>query len=207
MPLIYLPEPNAVLLHLPKSGGLSIRGKPSEKIKGCWPGRRVVTNKHIPENFPMDRCFGCHRHPLTHFLSGYHFFLKKYAKHPKKWNINMAINVLENDAIRIIGRRGKHNKQRMPCLLKHHIAPHTSPEFRSHLVKHWLAFENYEEDFRRLCTDFLNVPIPELPHNNKAPGPRDWRSELSDVQLTRLVSIYINDFEFFGYPIPDIRST
>lgn len=202
MSFFYLPKPNAVMLHLPKAGGLSIRGKSKLGITGVWPSKKRVTihlANEIPKTWPMDRCFSCHRHPLTHFLSGYRFCNKMWGKGGQRFTIDEVIDILCDDTISVVPKpkaAGAH------VLFKHHMAPYTSIEFGIDQVKYWMRFERYHEDFEKMCKEFLDVPVPKLPKSNSAPGSRCWEDELTAQQIDRLVEVFSEDFEYFGYERP-----
>jgi hypothetical protein len=86
---------------------------------------------------------------------------------------------------------------------------HALPQFRhlvddngEYLVDFVGRFENMEQDFAYICSQ-LGVENIQLPHVNKT--KHDHYSKYYDQELIdRVVELYIEDIEFFGYDFEDL---
>jgi hypothetical protein len=146
----YLKDINAVFVHIPKTGGSSIRGG---LFKNEFEG---PLHLHWPEHWPLSRSFAFVRDPVERFLSG--------------WR-NKAPNWPAREVIRVIRERDGNYfrfQKNLKSRLIHHLLPQSDPLYRLWQVKQIGWFGRLETDLSQILNG-LGHPMKEpLPKHNSS---------------------------------------
>ncbi|WP_417809581.1 sulfotransferase family 2 domain-containing protein [Thioclava sp.] len=185
-------EPEIVFIHLPKTGGTSVRDALGE-LQGRYFG-------HIPEKFRGRLCLAVVREPRARFLSAFRMFKfgnkleNDYYAEPR-WpdlTISQALDVLENPWV---GFDRSHRS--IPWNLKHHIIPQTH-EFNC--LRHAdtvLRFETLEEDFTQFCAE--QGIFAQLPRLRASRGGREDEEVWSAHDEDRFNRLFADDYRMLNY--------
>jgi len=189
MSCFYIGQIDAVFVHIPKTGGLSIRsGVYGGKYQ--WP----VFDEPWPSHWPKDRVFAFVREPMDRFASGV-AYCRKYF--PVEWA--QAVEWLRDKRL---GQRC--HKHRPAEFLRHHLIPQTHPYNRIDTVTHLGRFEALQDEFDRIAAE-LGIEPQALPTLNSTDRPH-WRDAIPAELIPEIVDIYAEDFDRLGYPVPDIET-
>jgi len=189
-------HPKCVFIHIPKTGGSSIR-------RGFFEGNYKKTAKgKIPLLWRRYYKFAFVRNPYTRFLSCYRMF--RWGMDKTKWN-NMIdegltferfMEIARDDSIDIWKRDTYEEK------LRHHAIPQTHPDNCLEYADFVGRFENLNEDFKKVC-DHLGIE-GELPHLNISGGKKKDDVVLTDEIIEFIQDYYAEDFKQLNYdPNPD----
>lgn len=193
MSFFHLPAVNAVQLHLPKTGGLSLRntkkhhaGHGRDFTPGIWSaGASTVVHDptHIPKDWPMGRCFTFVRHPIDRFVSAWKYCLP---------------NLSAEEFLKYVKQR-QDPKGNTAC---HHAMPQMHPFYHYNLAAWSGRFELYASEISRLCR-WLAVPdiSDKLPRVNTTKRRR-WEDEVESKLIPEVVAFYEADFRLLGYEKP-----
>lgn len=183
MSAFYIKAINCVFVHIPKTGGISIRiGLFDGAVEGPVQGREEW---HV--HWPRDRVFAFVRHPLDRFVSGLHYC---------ECSAEEALAWLKDD--RLGQRPIRANK---PEWVRHHLLPQTHAYNQLDRVVYIGAFERLQESFAEVA-EYFNFPHAELPHMN-ATHHRLWEAEIPADLLAEVVDYYRLDFLTFDYAMPE----
>ncbi|MFT5185704.1 MAG: hypothetical protein ACI84C_002852 [Flavobacteriales bacterium] len=186
-----LQNPDIVFIHLPKTGGTSVR-KAWGKNTGQFFG-------HIPERYGHLDTFAAIREPKDRFLSAFKMFkfgndLAKdfYSKaRLPDLTISDALDVLDNPWI------GFDSSQRsLNWNLKHHILPQTHPFNCLHRAKNIFRFENLDSELSEYFLK-LNAPL-ELEKLRSSLSP-SLDEVWSDGDKERFRELFAEDYACLGY--------
>ncbi|WP_300013694.1 sulfotransferase family 2 domain-containing protein [uncultured Roseobacter sp.] len=188
-----LRDPKVVFVHLPKTGGKTVRSA----LGGCVENRFFG---HIPDEYAQLLRFAIIRDPKTRFLSTFRMF--KYGNAldgdgyaEPRWpdlTISTALDVLDDPWI---GFDRSHRT--LTWNLKHHILPQTHPFNCLAEAQRILRFENLQADFDQLCAQ-LDVPskVIELPEPiNQQQNEDVWGRE----DEARFLKIFYQDYKALDY--------
>lgn len=181
-----LKDPECVLIHIPKTGGSTIR-------RGVWAdnydGPEFWT---IPDEWNQYFKFAFVRHPLERFVSAWADFtqLRTY-----QGTIDDFVDVVTDESV-IFDERRKTAKER----IRHHTIPQTHPFNCLQMADFVGRHENYLADLeyvlKRVGKKAETIPaIRKTAHDG-------WRSVLSGENLSRLIEFYEKDFDDLGYAKP-----
>lgn len=188
-----LQNPNAVFIHLPKTGGTSVRKALNSSIHARFFG-------HIPQQHAPLPHFSVIRDPKQRFLSAYRMF--KYGNVLKgdhyaapRWpdlTISQALDVLEDPWI---GYDRSHRT--LEWNFKHHLIPQTHPFNCLALAKTVLRFEHLSTDFARLCRALgVSAELPKLRRSLKDHAEHDaWKG----ADIDRFMEIFKHDYKYLRY--------
>lgn len=187
-----LKDPKAVFIHLPKTGGTSVRTA-FGGIEGRFFG-------HIPNKFIHLKSFAVIREPKARFLSAFRMFKfgnkldGDYYSQPR-WpdlTISKALDVIEDPWI------GFDRSQRvLPWNLKHHIIPQTHPFNCLSYAKNLLRFETLEVDFLRICAEMgVSAELPKLRISLGEGAVEDSWCQADEVRFSKL---FAGDYHELGY--------
>lgn len=182
MPLVYITKHKAVLVHIPKTAGVSIRSALSNgQIQGPIEGLNP-----IPESWPLDRSFAVVRHPLDRFVSACSFL----GLSPDE-----GVDILRDKSI-----APTPSLSRPKGCAKYHLLPQTDGFNRLSLAKHVLRFEQLQDEYNALAVE-LGLPRVNLPKLNCS-DHETWQKVLTKTQVNKLCRIYTNDFKQLKYKRP-----
>ena len=188
-----LHSPDAVLIHIPKTGGTSIR-------KGVWAGRYdPPAFGEIPAAWQPLFKFAFVRHPFSRFVSAYKMFTDGTHNEPdwsmphdaRPLTVAAFIDIVLDDEIIFEERR-----QRFEEKIRHHTIPQTHPFNCLGLADFVGRYENLEQDFASIAAR-VGVPA-QLPHMHRTEHGH-WSHCLSQRERDRLWMFYREDFEQLGY--------
>jgi hypothetical protein len=191
-----LKSPDCVLIHIPKTGGTSIR-------KGIW-GCNYVGPVFglIPDEWSSCFKFCFVRHPLQRLISSWKMFTYG-AEGDQQWRlpsdareltISAFIDIVLDESIIFDERRRTFEEK-----IRHHTIPQTHPFNCMDLADHVARFENYTEELQNIC-HLVGINIGTIPkmHFTK---PLIWSEVLHGRDLERCLEYYENDILSFGYSI------
>jgi hypothetical protein len=184
--------PNLVFIHVPKTGGTSVR-KAFGQVEGRYFG-------HLPERFRRLPKLAVVREPKQRFLSALRMFKygnqlegDYYAK--ARWpelTISKALDVLEDPWI---GFDRSHRN--IPWNLKHHILPQTHPFNCLFYADHILRFETLEDDFKDYCAKLgFSAQLPRLRVSRGRQAPEEvWTAQ----EEARFEQLFESDYRVLNY--------
>jgi hypothetical protein len=192
-------KPNIVFIHLPKTGGTSVRD-----ALGSFEGRYFG---HLPEKFRHRHCLAVVREPRARFLSAFRMF--KYGNKLEgdyyaepRWpdlSISEALDVVEDPWI---GFDRSHRS--IPWNLKHHIIPQTHEFNCLYYADTVLRFEMLEQHFSNFCTEQgIGVQLPRLRVSHDGGEHEDVWSAQDDERFNR---IFADDYRVLNYA-PGVTSS
>ena len=194
MAVFLLNNPTCVLIHIPKTGGTSIRngvfgGDYEGPVQGEVP---IAWQKHFAFCFvrnPFDRLVSAWK-MFTHGMS------KSNWEYPSDGNPKLSLreflDIVIDESIPFDGARATFEEK-----IRHHTMPQTHP---FHCIEHadFIGrFESLKSDFEVVC-DKLGIAGP-LPHWNQTIPTDDYR-EFYDLQTLKIArEFYADDLREFGY--------
>lgn len=193
MAVFYFPGHNCVLIHIPKTGGASIR---NGFFQGAYEG---PAQGEIPEEWAHCYKFAFVRNPFDRLISAWKMFTDgmentkwKYPADAKP-NISLEnfLDIVRDESIPYDGLRTTFERK-----IRHHTLPLTHPF-------HCLDQADFIGRFESLNSDFLEVckklgAEGELPHMNRTQHSsyQDY-FDRNTIKITQ--TIYQDDLTRFGY--------
>ena len=181
-----LKNPNCVLIHIPKTGGSTIR-------KGIWQSNYDGPEfGKIPPEWNTHFKFAFVRHPLQRLISAWADFSQK---RDFRGDIKEFVEIVIDDKI-IYDERRKSLAER----IRHHTIPQTHPFNNLELADFVGRYENFKKDLSHVLSKvgMSEVDVPVL--NKSTHG--DWRDHLSGSTLEIAIDFYKNDFHQLDYELP-----
>ncbi|MDE4276778.1 sulfotransferase family 2 domain-containing protein [Phaeobacter gallaeciensis] len=188
-----LKNPSVVLVHLPKTGGTSVRNALGGNVERRFFG-------HLPKDYRHLTSLAIIREPKARFLSAFRMF--KYGNKLEgdyyaepRWpdlTVSKALDVLEDPWI------GYDRSQRsLDWNLKHHLLPQTHPFNCLHVARTIIRFETLDADFSRFCeTMGLSAELPQLRGSFGKQLPEEpW----SNADNERFEKMFGDDYHHLGY--------
>ncbi len=199
MSIFLLLQPRCVLIHIPKTGGTSIR-------KGVWGGRyEGPAFGSVPKEWGREFKFAFVRHPLNRLTSAYRMFTEGAIGDPS-WNLpadartlrfEEFLEIVLDDSI-IFDHRRKTFEEK----IRHHTIPQTHPFNALREADLIGRYERLQHDFSDIAARIgLNdSQLPRIHFTNSKP----YTAYFNQRQLDRMVEYYKDDFEKLKYPLPSI---
>jgi hypothetical protein len=200
MPLFHLNRPPCLFVHLPKTGGNSIRNVVfARNYEGPWFG------DELPPEWRDLFSFSFVRNPYDRLVSAWKMFTQGTAD--DAWHLPEGgpIRLTLAETIRLgmdpdaLFGHPRYNEVRPTPLvrLKNHILPQCHPYHGLRHVEFIGRFENLQEDFARVA-DRLGLPVRELPRSNWT--QRGNYRDYYDAETLRLAQQYFaEDLDRFQY--------
>ena len=191
-------EPRCVFLHVPKTGGSSIRlGFFENNVEGPQQGS-------IPEQWQDLFTFTFVRHPLDRLVSAWQMFAGGMENSVWEWpeehrdiSLGSFLDIARDDSIPFDGRRETSERK-----IRHHALPQTH-EFHCLEQADFVGkFESLNEDFKTVLKRLDFETSKSLPHWNKTNRESDFLKYFSAEELKSAVEFYREDFEQLGYAFP-----
>ena len=181
-----LKDPDCVFIHIPKTGGLSIR-------KGVWKGNYDgPVFGYIPEEWQHLFSFAFVRHPLQRLVSAYNMFTS-IANGDSEMTIESFLDIVTDESI-IFDERRKTLEER----IRHHTIPQTHPFNCLDKAQVVGRQECFDSDFSVITEGFgVDRIAPKL---NMTSGIH-WSLILDKVSKDRATEYYREDFKLLGYLI------
>ncbi|MCA0921584.1 sulfotransferase family 2 domain-containing protein [Pseudooceanicola nanhaiensis] len=181
-----LRDPDCILIHIPKTGGSSIR-------RGVWQSRYDgPAFGEIPADWPQVFRFAFVRHPLERFVSAYADFTQIRGY---KGDMETFAAITMDDSI-AYGEERSGRQER----IRHHTIPQTHPFNCLHLADEIYRYEDYANEVSRLAAR-TGVAFGELAHRRKT-DHAGWEAQIPDALRAPLIAFYAEDFTRLGYPLP-----
>lgn len=198
-----LKNPDAVFIHIHKTGGTSIR-------KGVWKGRqRGQAMGHIPGDWDRSLLrFAFVRDPLSRFLSVWRMFTQGtenypgdvLVRNPSTLTLDEFFDIVRDESI-VYDHRRKTNEER----IRHHAIPQTHPFNCLREARFVGRYETLAEDFARVARH-LRIP-PALPRlNTTGTQPEDPDGTLGPRLAAAVRDYYREDYRFLEHELPRYRT-
>lgn len=196
-----LRDPDCVLIHIPKTGGTSIR-------KGSW-GKRKKGPRfgQIPDEWQDYFKFAFVREPLDRFLSAYRMFTKGTRNEPD-WKLPADARPLTLAEFFDITRddrfRFDQTKRRFEDRIRHHTIPQTHPFNCLRQADFIGRFEQIGADYALIAAHVGQTePLPHM--HSTAQSGRDPREELGPL-ADAVAEYYAEDSRFIAEELPAYRA-
>lgn len=196
-----LKNPDCVLIHIPKTGGTSIR-------KGAW-NRRVRGPRFgsVPDEWRGYFKFAFVREPLDRFLSAYRMFTRGTEGDPdwalpgdaRPLSLDEFLDITRDESIVHDERRSSFEEK-----IRHHTIPQTHPFNCLREADFIGRFEDIDADFARIARHVgLRSALPRMHVTTDAPV--DPRAVLGDRLADALTRYYAEDIAFIERELPRYR--
>jgi hypothetical protein len=189
-----LRDPDCVLIHIPKTGGTSIR-------KGIWGSHYDgPCFGEIPTDWLPLFKFAFVRHPLQRFVSAWKMFTEG-AKGDPQWSLPADARPLSlEEFFKIVIDESILYDERRSSLeekIRHHTIPQTHPFNCLHLADHVARYEAYDDEVRVICQR-VGLQVDRVPRMHVT-RPSHWSEVLSGPLLEQVCAYYRTDLEQLGY--------
>lgn len=182
MSLCRLRDVDAVLLHIPNTGGTT--------IKRMFQVRDEQTMGVIPVAWVGLPILTMVRHPLDRFVSAVMFLRRmRWAGSNLRWHEALALakGIPPDYNAGPIGKAS------------YHLAPQTWHMTQAGGLRVYTGrFESFDDELRRIFRE-AEVPLDRPIFHSNATDHGDWRSEIPADLLPHVVAFYAQDLERFGY--------
>jgi chondroitin 4-sulfotransferase 11 len=189
-----------IFIHIPKTGGTSIR-----RQLGNHPSLKCYN--HRPYEWVMDQIehsrnsqfvFTIVRNPWDRILSLYHYWKQQEVKHQfYKYDKRIVDHI---KSINMSFKQFIHSiQEKDPIIMsKNHVNPYIEYYLPSLEPLDYIGrFENLQQDFNTIC-DKIGIPHQQLPHANKS--KHKHYTEYYDDETKQIVAErYAKDIEHFEY--------
>jgi len=187
-------ELDAVLIHIPKTGGTSLRKGTFSDIEGPYYGE-------LPPHFAPYFKFAFVREPINRFLSCVSMFKfgtidedgTSRRSGTQDFTIEKAIEILGSPGLRYDENRKTYEEKFL-----HHALPMAHPFNQISEANFVGRFEQFTNDFNQVCKLCGLTPIPALPVLHSSKQVID-ASSLTKRQIKILQEYYEQDYRMFNY--------
>ncbi len=196
MSIFLLKNPNCVLIHIPKTGGTSIR-------KGAWNGRYEGPEFcRVPVEWEHYFKFAFVRHPLDRFISAFMMFTQGAVGDPawrlphdaRPLSISEFAKIAFDDRIVYDERRATFEEK-----IRHHTIQQTHPFNLLQSAEFVGRYECFSSDFGKIARIVgLDAQLPHMHFTRH----RGWEEYLSGDLLSQCIEFYRDDFLQLGYERP-----
>ena len=193
-------EPRCVFLHVPKTGGASIR---RDFFKNRYEG---PVQGAIPEEWSELFKFGFVRDPFDRLISAWQMFANGMDntvwEHPgeecRGISLREFMKIVMDESVPFDGRRLSIGRK-----IRHHAMPQTHPFYCIDQADFVGRFERLEEDFQTVL-DRLGIPRQSLGHMNQSNRQKKTMEYFDPETWQLAVDFYAQDFAELGYEITEL---
>ena len=197
----FIKELDAVFIHIPKTGGTSIR-------KGSFEGVIGPEYGQMPQDWNSHFKFAFVSEPTERFLSSVAMFRpgtiaedgSTRRSGTSKLSLEYALEVLSMKDLDF-----GEGRQSVEERFLHHALPMTHNFNMLAHADYVGRYEDLEEDYLQICRLCGLSDPPKLPNLHKSKAPIQL-NELEPGRLEYLIEYYREDYDFTGYDIPEIQS-
>jgi len=193
----FIRELDSVFIHIPKTGGTSIRKGAFQEVEGPEYGV-------LPADWQGKFKFAFVREPIERFLSCVAMFKSGTADEDGAQRRAGRDSFTLDHALEILTMKGLDfgaGRQSVEERFLHHAMPMTHPFNMLSHADYVGRFESLAEDYLEICRRCGVADPPKLPslHRSRVPfGIND----LSPAEFEQLVEYYRQDYEVAGYEMP-----
>lgn len=194
---------SAILIHIPKTGGTSLRkslsfpgiGKSKGRYKKHYDyyGLTQMVEAQVMEEALV---IAFVRNPWDRLLSAYHFHKRKFIEqHPDKIAAGQGKRFSTFELwVRNIEHRGRFESQNLRPQLS--WIQNTEGQIKAEFIG---RFENMDADYLRICEQLKIPPKPLLHKNKSVQRPSDYREAYNPYLRSIVEEYYQADISLFGY--------
>ena len=196
MAVFLVRKPRSVFIHIPKTGGASIR-------RGFFQNE-VDGPKHgfIPERWQKRFKFAFVRNPYDRLISAWKMFSQgmdetvwERPEDHRGISLSAFMDIVEDESIEFGAKRRTAEEK-----IRHHTIPQTHPFNCLQFADFVGRFEVLEQDFAKVC-EKLGIEFTGLPNMNKSRGEAESEHFSDEGLRSRVQSYYKDDFEQLGYEL------
>ena len=196
MAVFLIKEPRCIFIHIPKTGGSSIRsGFFQDNVEGPKQG-------FIPPNWQQLFKFAFVRNPYDRVVSAWKMFaggMEQTAwQHPQDAagiDLQEFMKIVTDESIPFDGIRDS-----TPRKIRHHCIAQMHPFNCLHDADFVGRFENLQADFKTVCQT-VGIENSDLPHWNRTDRSADIKSHFDTASLQMVNEFYAEDFKQLNYPV------
>ncbi len=196
MAVFLVRDPKCVFIHIPKTGGASIRhGVFQGQVKGPKQG-------FVPENWMQHFKFAFVRNPYDRAVSAWQMFANGMQnsvwQHPqdqKGVSFKRFLELAMDDSVAFDGARLTTEEK-----IRHHAIPQTHKFNCLQFADFVGRFESFEEDFKKIAAR-IGHPVEKLPHWNRTQREANFMSYYDAEAKSIVEDFYREDFAQLNYPI------
>ena len=199
MAVFLIREPRCVFIHIPKTGGASIRhGVFNGNVDGPKQG-------FVPPNWMPLFKFAFVRNPYDRVISAWKMFADGMSnsvwKHPadhKGISLERFLEIVTDETIAYDGHRKLTEEK-----IRHHAIPQTHPFNCLQHADFVGRFETLADDFAKVA-ERIALDNESLPHWNQSKRGSDAMSYFDDSTKKTVEQFYEEDFQKLGYEIESL---
>lgn len=196
MSVFLIHKPRSVFIHIPKTGGTSIRrGLFGDDIEGPKQG-------FIPAEWMSCFKYAFVRNPYDRVVSAWKMFaggmdnsVWELPEDELGLSLKRFLNIATDDSISFDGRRETTGQK-----IRHHAIPQTHPFNCLEHADFVGRFEQLVTDFAKVCEQ-LEFECDDLPHWNRTDRKPDFMQYFDTETLQIVEQFYADDFSQLGYPL------
>lgn len=194
MAVFLVRKPKCVFIHIPKTGGASIRrGFFQDEVDGPKQG-------FVPVGWLKHFKFAFVRHPHDRLISAWKMFSlgmdNTVWEQPDKYrgiSLPEFMDVVVDESIGFGAKRRTAEEK-----IRHHTIPQTHPFNCLHYADFIGRFESLENDFAKVCAR-LGIEFSGLPNMNQSRDEARMETAIDDATRQRISQYYADDFKKLNY--------
>lgn len=186
----YIPEVDCVFIHIPKTGGLSVR-------RGIFKGKGRtirINRRKVSEDYANVFSFGFIRNPYDRLISAWKMLTRDWENLPQLTLLEFLDIVTDGSIKHTCGNTYRNYKS--SC--RHHTLPQTHRYNCLDLVDYVAKFENYSEEWAKICK-IIEYNHQEPPHVNQSQFDKSYMKYYDKQSLDIANEYFKKDFEILSY--------
>jgi len=194
MSVFLIHKPRSVFIHIPKTGGTSIRrGLFADNIEGPKQG-------FVPDEWMSCFKYAFVRNPYDRVISAWKMFaggmdnsVWELPEDERGLTLKRFLEIATDDSISFDGRRERTGQK-----IRHHAIPQTHPFNCLQYADFVGRFEQLANDFAKVC-ERLEYQCEGLPHWNRTDRATDFMQYFDADTLQIVEQFYTDDFTQLNY--------